>query len=63
MTAYLVKFTGHLQCKLIVKVDGRYMQSLYVAVEILCARYCELFPSGPSWLVGKALLADRACME
>ena len=63
MTAYLVKFTGYLQCKLIVKVDGRYMRSLYVVLEILCARYCGLFTGGPSWLAGKALLTDRACME
>ena len=62
-TAYLVKFTGYLQCKLIVKVDGRYMRSLYVVVELLCARYCGLFTGGPSWRAGKALLTDRACME
>ena len=63
LTAYLVKFTRHLQGKLFVEVDGQYVRSLYVAVEILCTRYFGLFTIGPSWLVGKASLADRACME
>ena len=63
LTAYLVKFTRHLQGKLFEEVDGQYVRSLYVAVEILCARYFGLFTIGPSWLVGKASLADRACME
>ena len=39
------------------------MRSFYVVVEILCARYGGFFTIGPSWLAGKAILADRACME